>query len=218
MLWKKMSLLLLLLTGLAGSTGCKMMGMAMYPLLAERKEKIPAEYEDLEGKKICTWVWADEAALFEFPTLKLDVANHASYFIRQHIKCDFVDAVAVERFQRTNYDSDQLSVVEIGQRFNADAVLFIEIIEFQVHPSGARSMVQGKLTAQCSLYKCTGDLPVESRQRQVWDGEINVTYPEGRPISVRDASPQYVRSATLKVFAAALAKKFYSHYEPLGDQ
>jgi len=203
--------LILLATG-----GCNLLASPMYALAADRTQKIQAEFEDLEGKDVCLWVWADESVSFSYPQVRLDVANHVRHAINQHINCTFTDPLAVHKFQRSDYEADRLPMVEIGRKFDADMVMHIQLLEFRTHPYGSDSLLQGHILAQCALYDCRGDLPVQSRDRELWSGRVEVDFPEKHPLNPTEADVFYVRSATIQVFSQALAKKFYTHREPVG--
>jgi len=197
--------------------GCNILGPVLYATHADQTRKVPAEYTGLEGKRMCVWVWADDAVSFDYPAIRIDVANYVKYAISQKIECEFVDPETVDKFQRSNYEADRLSVVEVGKRFKADVVLFIEIHEFRTHPRTMPNLLQGHILAQCALYDCTGELPAESRKRRLWNGSIDVKYPERIPLNVAQSNERSVRATTLQIFGDALAKKFYTHRERIGD-
>jgi len=196
--------------------GCNIIGPAMYAVHGPRITKVAAEYGDLAGKRVCIWVWADDAVAFDYPQVCLDVANHARFAIGQHVKCTFADPAAVDRFQRSEYQADQLNVVEIGKRFGADVVLFIEIVEFHTRPTALPSLFQGLISSQCAVYDCKGAAQVSAGDRRVWGDRIRIEFPEDRPLNMTEADDLSIRSATLQVFSQSLAKKFYTHRETAG--
>jgi hypothetical protein len=193
------------------SSGCNMLSFPLYALASEQTKKIPAEYTGLPGKKICILVWADESVLFDFPALRIDTSNHARYFLRQHVKnIQVVDSAAVDKFQRNDYDADQLPAVSVGRKFKSDVVLFIQVVEFLTRPQGTPNLFQGRMSTECVLYDCTGELPVESPNRKLWSGKISVVYPE-HPVGLMETNEINVRSTLLKLFGENLAKKFYEY-------
>ncbi len=198
--------------------GCNLVGPVMAIAKQEETKKIPAEYNDLAGKKVCIWVWADESLLFDYPAVRIDAANHAKYYIQQHLAdVDFVDPIRVNKFQRSNYEADSMPVVEIGKKFDSDVVLFIQVSDFVTRPLGSPNLFQGKMTAHCALYDCKGELPLESPKRKLWNGKISVTYPD-HPMGIAEANDLMIRSTLLKLFGESLAKKFYSYTVKIGDE
>lgn len=197
--------------------GCNILAPSMAIFAADQTQKVTAEYGGLKGKRVCVWVWADEGIRFDYPAVCQDIAAHAKFFIQQNVNCTFVDLDEIAKFQRSDYDAYQSSVVDIGKRFNADAVLFIQVLEFRIHPEEIISLSRAHIETQCALYDCTGEQPAENRERQLWTGRIDIDYPKGRPKSTSEATPQQVRSESLKVFGATLAKKFYNHRERLDE-
>jgi hypothetical protein len=207
-----------LLTAVLLSGGCNIVGPLLFLAKEEETKKIPAEYNDLGGKKVCIWVWGDESLLFDYPAVKVDSASHAKYYIQQHVKnVDIVDPIRVDKFQRSNYEADTLPVVEVGRKFNADVVLFIQVSDFVTRPVGSPNMFQGRMNAQCALYDCKGELPVESSKRKLWSGKINVVYPD-HPVGIMETNDLAMRSTLLKLFGESLAKKFYEYTIKLGDE
>jgi len=213
-----MAIGILSLAAAATAGGCRsLLGPLLYATNADKTETVQPEYADLAGKRVCVWVWADDSVAFDYPAIRLDVARHAEYFISQFIKCTFVDPGEVEKFRRSNYEADRTPVVKIGQHWNADVVLFIQVVEFTTHPTGMPNLLQGRLASQCALYDCRGSLPESSPERLLWSGRVDVTYPESRAQSSAMTSARAVRSDTLKVFGDTLAKKFYRHQRPIKE-
>ncbi len=203
------------LTMIVMISGCNLLAFPIYAFNADKTKKVLPEYSGLQGKKICIWVWADESLMFDYPAIRLDIANHAKYFIQQHIQCDIIDPALVDKFRKSQYQADLLTPVEIGKHFKADVVLFIEVSDFSTHMPDTPELLQGRLSTHCVLYDCTGNLPVTSPQRKLWSGNIDVVYPENRPMSVAQTNVLAIRSITLKLFGEKLAKKFYEHREPI---
>jgi hypothetical protein len=217
---KKMVLLKVagfLMIPLLFSTGCNLISAPLSMLAQEQTKKVPAEYGDLPGKTVCVWVWADESLLFEYPIIRLDVANHAKHFLKQHVKnIKIVDPSAVDKFQRNEYDADSMPVVQVGKRFKADVILFIQVSEFVTRPSGSPNLFQGRMNTQCALYDCKGDLPPESPERKLWGSKIEVVFPE-RPVGMMDSDDLRIRATLLKLFGENLAKKFYDYQAPVRE-
>jgi hypothetical protein len=206
-----------LLTTLVLGGGCNYVAPILYLANAEKTEKVSAEYSELAGKKVCVWVWSDESLLFVYPAVRVDTANYASCCIKEHLKgVDFVDAIRVAKFQRSNYEADSLPVVEVGRKFDADVVLFIQVSDFVTRPAGSPNLFQGQMATQCAIYDCKGELPVESPKRKLWSGSIKVVYPD-HPVGMLETNDMAMRSILLKLFGDALAKKFYDYRVKVGD-
>lgn len=200
---------------LMSAGGCSTIGASMAILGQDQTKKVPAEYAHLAGKQVCVWVWADESLLFEYPAIRVDAANYARHYLLQHVKnVKVVDVMAVDKFQRSEYDADTMPVVQIGRRFNADAVLNVQVSNFTTRPAGSPNLFQGRMNTLCSLYDCTGPAPVESGERKLWSGKVDVVYPE-RPVGMMETSDLVVRSTLLKLFGETLAQKFYEYRAPV---
>jgi hypothetical protein len=200
-----------------GAAGCNWLGPAMSFMELEKEKKVTAEYNELAGKKVCIWVWADESLVFEYPAVRVDTANWAKYYIKQNVeKVDFVDPIRVYKFQESNYEADAMPVVEVGQKFEADMVLFIQVSDFTTRPPSSPNLFQGHMNAQCALYNCKGELPVESPKRKLWDGKIDIEFPD-HPVSIMESNDVKMRSALLGMFGESLARKFYDYKVKVGD-
>ncbi len=194
------------------SSGCNLVTYPLYALNAGRTRKVSAEYKGLSGKKVCVWVWADESLLFNYPSIRLDIASHARYFIMQSIKdIRFVKPSTVANYQRSQYGAETMPIVSVGKHFGADVVLFIQVMDFRTRPPTSPSLFQGFLNAHCSLYDCTGNLPIQSEKRKLWSGIIQIVYPERRLMDISQTNDLAMRSTLLKLFGDKLAKKFYDH-------
>jgi len=206
---------LLSTTILITAAGCSYLGAAASIIGQDQTKKVPAEYANLSGKQVCVWVWADESLLFDYPAVRIDVANHARHYILQHVKdVKVIDVRTVDKFQRSEYESDTMPVVQIGRKFNADAVLYIHVSNFLTRPTGSPNLFQGRMNTLCSLYDCKGQLPTESTERKLWSGKVDVVYPD-RPVGMMDTNDLVVRSALLKLFGEKLAQKFYEYRAPV---
>ena len=109
-----------------------------------------------------------------------------------------------------------MPVVQVGRKFDADVVLFIQISDFTTRPPGSPNLFQGYLLAQCALYDCRGELPDESPKRKLWDGKVDVKFPD-HPVSMMESNDIKMRSALLGMFGESLAKKFYEYKVKVGD-
>ncbi|MFA5865871.1 MAG: hypothetical protein WC975_14460 [Phycisphaerae bacterium] len=205
----------LLLSFLIAVGGCNLIAAPLAVLGQGQTRKVPAEYAELPGKHLVIWVWADESLLFDYPAIREDVASHARYFIKEHVKnAKIVDIAVVDKFQRSQYEADSMPIVQIGRKFNADVILFIQVSDFVTRPGSAPNLFQGRINAQSALYDCNGILPVENPQRKVWSGKIEVVYPE-HPMGMMETTDLRIRSALLQLFGEKLAKKFYETKEPV---
>jgi hypothetical protein len=120
----------------------------------------------------------------------------------------------VDKFQRSEYDADTMPVVQIGRKFNADVVLYIQVSNFVTRPNGSPNLFQGKMNTLCSLYDCKGQLPTESNERKLWSGKVDVVYPE-HPMGMMETNDLVIRSTLLKLFGETISQKFYEYRAPV---
>ena len=197
--------------GVTLSSGCNLIAYPLYMAKSEQTKKVPAEYGQLGDKTVCIWVWAEDAIVFDFPQIPLEVADYAKHYMAKNIKAKFVDPLAVDRFRRQEYDAASLSPVEVGRRFEADVVLFIQVLEFRTRPANSPNLLQGYISASCWLYDCTGQKALYSPDRVLWSGQVETSYPTRGPVSMMQANDVSIRAQVLGLFAQELARKFYQY-------
>lgn len=191
--------------------GCQQIGALMYLGMAERTRTVQPEYGGLEGTRLLVYVWADQATLFEYAAIRQDIASHIKYYLGQQVDMQFVPPVKVERFQRETYDVDSYTPVQVGRRYHADMVLHIQVLSYSVRPPDLPNVFRGHLDAQCVLYDSHEPGDSEYAGQSLWNGRVEIYYPQDSSISTFRTNEATVRLGTVQVFSDAIAKKFYEH-------
>ena len=113
------------------ATGCNMLSYPLAVMASEQTEKIPAEFNKLDGKKAAVVVWAQPETMLQFPHMRLELASQVTYQMKQRLETtQVVSAEQIADYQDRNLNWDALPPTQIGKQFGADYVVFIELLEY----------------------------------------------------------------------------------------
>ena len=203
-----LSLLILLLTGL---TGCGLAQFVVHKMVpAGKGEWIPAECTALTGgEKVLILVYAEESIQYMHQQLaRFDTAAVVASEMQDKLKVDVVDPAAVEHYQSANVNWTEQPLSRITERYQADYIMYIELLAFSTSAEESGELVRGQVEANCVLYSS------DDTTRDIWQGKVSAAYPESPVVSDLGVAER-VRYETLKLFADRLVKHFYGHNEPL---
>ena len=207
--------LLCLFTGWAALSGCQAFNYLAHKLAPAGKGKwIPPETEALsEGTRVLVLVYVDQAIQYQNNQLaRYYTAAAVANELQSKLKVDVVDPATVEYFQASNINWTDSHPSQIGQRFHADFVLYIELQEFTTTAEQSGELLQGRITGNCGLYnvgKSSSDTI-----RMLWRNQVQSVYPPSMPAVAEIGTLDRIRQATFKLFSEKLVKHFYGHYEP----
>jgi len=206
----KRTALLFILTIFLG--GCNVLEYPVYVLFGSRSKKVKAEYTDLEGKKIAIMVAGRTAIDFEYPYARMDLALAAAQSIRQNVKkTEFVDQEKIDTYQREDIDWYSLPLSEIGRKFGAQRIVYLDLLQFSMTETNSVNLLRGRIEAQLRVYDMEsdqGDIPC-------YESEVGVVYPEYAPRPRSDSARIEVQRESILLFAEKLAQKFYDHKVPI---
>jgi hypothetical protein len=194
-------------TALLG-TGCNW--LIPVALMQEHKRTIPAEFDKLAGKRVMVLVWAEPETLFDYPHVRLELSKYISDKLMFEVKDIFiVDPIEVEdRLERSL--GAQTGPEQLGRHFEADMVVYLELLEFQIRDPDVPDLIQAQIGASV----CVHDLTVDPDETNFYElTPVHVTEPDGEPrLMSRGSVVQVRRDAYLK-FSEVVARKFYAWEE-----
>jgi len=207
--WLVLPMLLLLSMHLSGCQAIRFLVFGVAP--TGKGQWVPAQCEVLsKGKRVLVLVYADQAIQYQQEQLaRYNTAAFAASELQSKLKVEVVDPAAVEHFQAANINWANQPLSKIGQRFHADYVLYIELLEFTTAAEESGELLRGRIAANASLY------PTGTVDQQLWQGNVGAVYPPDNPEVAGLGVAQRISDETLKLFAEHLVKCFYGHYEPL---
>jgi len=197
---------------LVGLCSCQAL---LYPIIAtapDPTKKVAAEFGRLAGHRVAIVVWADQGTLFEYPYIRFELAEYVAYHLKQKIRpVGLVSNREIAAYQQSHYDWDSVAPARIGQQFDADLVLYVEVLEYTTRGGGAEYLLSGRGRVALAVH----DVRAEPDRQRVYHGEAQVRYPESGSLGSSEAITAVVHRRTLDLLAQAVAKKFYDHEEPL---
>lgn len=210
--------------GAAGvlSSGCDM-GSLAYFLMPEARQPavmkgLPADDEKKAPKvAILTWSAMETRAEFIHADRQLSdlLARQITDLARQNEEhITFVSGRKVEELKNGNPNWRALDMAEIGRRFGADYVIFLELNRLSMYePGGLNQLYRGRANVTVSLTDVKS--PDESPMQQ----EVSCVYPSDArgPISADlDVSPMQFRQAFLGQVAKKLSWYFARYPKKAG--
>jgi hypothetical protein len=192
--------------GLAG--GCQLL-VAGAVLMGPPKQKVKAEFNRLEGKKVLILAWAEPETLIEYPYARFEVARYVGDKIQAHVpNVTVVGQREVEDYLEQLYDAEY-DPEKIGKRFEAELVVYMELLEYEMRDPHTPQLYRGKIHSSVWVYDMPGK---ESDLDEFELEEAFAQVPEGENVvGVLDSSGLEVRKMTYEKFAELVARKFYDH-------
>jgi len=181
-------------------------------MIGEHKQTIPAEYDGLRNSRTMVLVWAGQETLFDYPYIRLELATFISDQLRNEVEgIELVEPARVEdHIQRTL--AMAFDPVEVGRRFQADKVIYLELLEMRMRRPESPTLLQGTISASVAVFDTQADIDGLQRFELA---TVTTTYPEGQPVLNNRGAVELVRQQTYINFAEQTARKFYEYQEEL---
>jgi len=187
-------------------TGCNWLVPFMF--LGEHKRSAPAEFDKLVGKKVAVLVWASPETLFDYPYVRLELATYVSDKIAAGVEsCHLVDPQLVEEYLEPSADA-LVDPAKVGAQFDADYVVYIELVDFQIRDPTAPDLVRAHVNASISVSDLRAD-PDETTRFVL--KPVQVRCPEHQPLIMSSRNATLVRQQSYEKFSEVVARKFYKH-------
>ena len=178
----------------------------------EHKKKVAPEFDKLADQRVAILVWTDAATLFDYPFARFEIATYVGdkltvEMAQRQLGTVVVDPRDVDDFLQRNLDA-QIDPRAVGQEFDADYVVYVEVLKFQVRSPEEPQFLRGLISASVSVH----DLRADPDQPQRYElAPVDCAYPEGQPVLFTATNSPLVREALYRKFAEQVARKFYEH-------
>lgn len=195
------------LIGLAvAAGGCNL--TVPFIFLGEHKKSVPAEFDKLQGRRVAVLVWAQPETLFDYPHVRLELSAYAADRIRAGVEdCDVVDPYKIEDYLTRNPGAT-IDPRKIGAQFEADMVVYVELLQFQIRDASSPDLVQARVGASVAVYDLRAD-PDESSRFVL--SPVQVSVPEGQPMLMTSQNAQVVRQQAYEQFGERVGRLFHKH-------
>ncbi|MGE3181300.1 MAG: hypothetical protein AB7N71_06695 [Phycisphaerae bacterium] len=165
---------------------------------------VKAEWPHLAGKKVSIVVWAEMDTLFEYPYIQLEISRHIEDALQPNVSdITIVSPRDVVKMQQNDPDWDRKAPTFLGEQFDADNVLFIELTQYTTREPDSPHLFRGHIAANLKVY----DVGFPNAA-PLYRDNVEAMYPP-------ESAGQYgtddiaIRKMTLEVFATEVANKFY---------
>jgi len=197
--------------GLAAALcGCNL--LIPVAMLSNPKQKFAAEYDKLADSRTLIMVWADPATLFDYPHVRFELATHVGDKIAAELpNAEIVDPVRVADYRERSLDAS-LSPQVVGREFDANTVVYVELLRFQIRNPDAPDILRARLEASVAVY----DLRADPDEPKIFHLEpVEVVFPEHGGILFTTTNSTQVRHTAYVLFAEQVARKFYEYEEEI---
>lgn len=204
----------LLVVLLATMPGCAVAYLAggMAQNYEYQKELIvPPAYEDLEGRSVAVVVNADMTTQYQFKDLVTKVSGGVAGTLQQEVPNILVKSPReVLRWQYATPQWSAQPLAEIAEQLNVERVVYIDILEFRLHPPGNTWEWEGVASAHVGVINRDGIMP------DMFEDEFQVVarFPDVDYLDRAAATSASIDFGLTYEFIKRIGWLFYEHREP----
>jgi len=200
----------ILLSLLLSVVSCNLLTPLVF--IGEHKKKVSPEFDKLAGRRVAILVWTDPSTLFDYPYARFELATYVgdklyAEMTRRELDTEVVDPRDVEDFIQKNVNA-QIYPHAVGEAFDADYVVYMEVLRFQFRNPEQPQFLRGQIHASVSVHDIRAD-PDQLRRYEL--APVKCQYPDGAPVLMTATNAPLIREATYRKFAEQVARKFYEH-------
>ena len=204
--WAKTLTLATAIAASLSAAGCNM--LLPFVFIGHHKEKVEAEFTKLENRRVAVVVWAPQETLFDYPHVRLELSTHIADRLWARVKnVEVVDCRKIEDYIERSL-AFAIDPEIIGDKFDAEMVVYVELLEFQIRDPAAPDLLRASIRASVNVYDLTVD-PDQPKRYEL--EEVAVKYPESGTVQMTATSSLVVRKAAYEAFADAVARKFFDY-------
>ena len=193
--------ILLALTSLIPLSGCA--GLLAYPLYVIKGDSVPANYDELDGKRVA--VICKSASAASGPNSPESLISRQFSQILQERVSD-IEIVPVEEvadwIDRNNWN--EIDCVEVGRGVSADAVVLLAVESFSLKDSP--TLFKGRSTVTTKVYHIGEDGKVDYQATT-----FDFTYPQTGGRHTTELSDAAFQRQFTKALSRHLAKDFFKY-------
>jgi hypothetical protein len=180
--------------------------------IGEHEKRILPEFDKLPGKRVAVLIWVDPATQFDYPHARLELATYLSdklsYEMEQReLGTELVDARDVEDFLERDLDA-RIDPQRVARRFDADYVIYVEILSFQIRDPNVPQFLLGRLAGSVTVHDTREDTGLQEDYELT---PVEAVYPPSGPVVMTSSNAPMVREGLYRTFAEVVARKFYEH-------
>jgi len=191
-------------------TSCNL--LTPFVILGEQKKKVSPEFDKLAGSRVAVLIWTDPATLFDYPHARFELASYLGDKLdaemrQRKLDIDLIDPRDVEDYIQKEIDA-QINPQAVGRHFQADFVVYIEVLAFQIRDAAEPQFLRGRIETSVSVHDVLAGSDRSSRYELT---AVKCEFPEGGPILLSATNSPLVREQLYHKFAELVARKFYEY-------
>jgi hypothetical protein len=193
-----------------GVVGCKQFILLGY--IIGGPPSISPEFCDETGEDFSNYdvtvavvCFAPDTLKWDFHAIDRELAKFVSFRLVEH-HVQVVNPEAIAEWMDRNDDWD--SPAEIGEQFQADFVVYIDLVKYNLYEENSQNLYRGRSESLVSVYKMDPDGGGE----EIFDKEVISTYPIRAPRSTSDLSYEAFKAEYLQRLSEQIGRLFYEHY------
>jgi hypothetical protein len=190
--------------------GCNLLTPIIF--IGEHKKQIAPEFDKLAKKKVAVLVWVHASTLFDYPHARFELISYLSDKLsaeteRRGMGTSVTDPRSVEDFLQRNPDA-RIDPRTVGRQFEADYVLYVEVLEFHMREPDQPQFLRGTIQASIAVH----DMQADADLLQRYDlSPVRCLYPEQGPVMLSAGNASLIREGAYRKFAELIARKFYAY-------
>lgn len=195
---------------LAASASCNLLKPLAF--VGQQQKIVSPEFDKLPESRAVVLVWTDPSTLFDYPHAQFELASYVEDKLQTELatrksNTRFVDARDVLDYVQRNRQA-RIDPQAVGRHFDADYVIYVEVVRFQMRDPDHPQFLRGRLDASIAVY----DVRAESDELARYElTGVQCVHPEGGPVPLTATNSALLREATYRAFAEQVARKFYEH-------
>jgi len=195
---------------LAASASCNLLTPLAF--VGQHQRVVPPEFDKLPSSRVVVLVWTDPSTLFDYPHAQFEVASYVGEKLQTELatrkfNTQWVDARDVVDYVQRNRAA-RIDPEAVGRHFDADYVIYIEVVRFQMREPEQPQFLRGRLDASVAVHDVRADT---DQLRRYELAPVQCVHPEGGPVPLTATNAALLREATYRAFAERVARKFYEH-------
>jgi hypothetical protein len=180
--------------------------------VGQHKKQIAPEFDKLANKKVAVLVWVHPSTQFDYPYARFELTSYVSDKLsaetaRRGMGTVVADPRAVEEMLQKDPDA-RIDPLSVGRHFNADYVVYLEVLEFQMREPDQPQFVRGTIQASIAVHDVHADADLHQRFDLT---PVRCLYPEQGPVILSAGNAPLIREGAYRTFAELVARKFYAY-------
>lgn len=180
--------------------------------VGEHKKTIAPEFDKLANNRVAILVWADQSTLFDYPYARLELATYVgdklfAEMTQRHLGTDVVSPADVEDYLQKNV-SALIEPKTVGEEFDADYVIYLEVLEFQIRDVDQPQLLRGKIHATVTVYDIRSETEIPTTFELA---PVHCVHPKRGPVLLTATNSPQIRETTYHKFSELVARKFYEY-------